>query len=318
MTFAMMAALGLLWAGSVRAQEVPPAEDEEIVEPDDAAIDPAEDHEPAPAEGRSRPGKDAHKASEVDRRTQELEYLTELRRAVTKEIRLNDDQMRAVIDLFKAHTEFVEAYEPEESEKVVDPKEAEAEREKLQEELREARRNRDRDRVMELMAKIRQGEHEDEITQATRRFHQEVAGELDPDQQQQFREIVRRLYRQPEDPMEAARHRMRALRTMRRVLDEMELTEEQNEAVREVFRENMRVFGESGRDPERISQAQEEMKAKLLDILDDEQKSKFEERLKYYEEHPEALPDTGRRGNRPTRPRSRTEGRGPTAPPPRQ
>jgi len=317
MTLAMMAFLGMVWTGPARGQETPPVADDEAVESDDVATDVAEDEDPAAAQEQTRVEK-GEKKPEVDRRQQELEYLTELRRAVTKEIRLSDDQTRAVMALFKAHTEFVETYEAKEPEAVVAPKAAEAEREKLQEELREARRNRDRDRVMELMEKMRQSQPGDEITRATRRFHQEVTEELDPDQQQQFREIVRRLYKQPEDPMEAARNRMRGFRTMRRVLDELELSEEQNEAVRTVFRESMQSFGEPGRDPEQMVKMQEELKTKLLDILDDEQKVKFEERMKYYEEHPEAVPDIERRGNRPTAPRPRAGGRGPAAPPPQQ
>jgi hypothetical protein len=313
-----MVLLGMVWTGPARGQQSPPLADDELVDPDDEADEVLEDEETDTAKGPKRPGSGEPKPAEGDRRAQELEYLTKLRRAVTKEIRLSDDQTRAVMDLFRAHTEFVETYESKEPENTVDPKAAEAERQKLQEELREARQNRDRDRVMQLMEKLREGQSADEITRATRRFHQEVAAELDSEQQQQFREMVRRLYKQPEDPMEAARNRMRGIRTMRRVLDELELSDEQNEAVRDVFRQSMQAFGDPGRDPEQVIKMQEELKAKLLDILDDDQADKFEERMKYYEENPEAMPDPGRRGDRPTRPRPRTGGRGPAAPPTQQ
>lgn len=318
MTLAMMALLGMVWTGTARGQETPPLADDEVVESDDVAIDVAEDEDPAATEEQARGEKGEKKPEDVDRRQQELDYLDELRRAVNKEIRLSDDQTLAVRELFKAHTEFVESYRPEEKEESVDPKAAEAERQKLRDELREARRNGDRDRVMELMERMGQGETRDEITRATRRFHQEVAQELDPDQQQQFRDIVRRLYKRQEDPMEAARNRMRGIRIIRRALDELKLSEEQTEAVRDVFRESMPSFGEHGRDPERMVKIQEELKAKVLDILDDEQKAQFEERLEYYEAHPEAMPEPERRGNRPTRPRSRVGGRGPAAPPPQE
>jgi hypothetical protein len=307
----MVTVLGLAWVGPARGQEAPPPGDEEALDAEDAATDASEDAGPAAS-------RDEEPREKGDRRQRELDYLAKLRRAMNKEMRLSDDQKRAVMELFKAHTEFVETYRPEESEEAeeaVDPKALEAEREEIRAQLREARRERDRERVMQLMQKLREGQPTDEIGQATRQFHREVAEELDPEQQRQFREIVRRLYPRREDPMRAARDRARGFRSMRFVLGEMELSDEQNQALRELFSETLREFGRSTDDPEQVARLQEEMKAGVLEILDEEQRVTFEERMKYLEEHPEAMPDRRGRRGRPTSPRGRVGGRGPAAPP---
>jgi Spy/CpxP family protein refolding chaperone len=204
------------------------------------------------------------------RRNHELHYLTNLRRAMTEELRLTDDQHRAIRELFADHTRFVEEYTPDRATQK-DSTDIKERRRALVRALRQARRDGDRSRVEALLAELRSLRPADPLRDATSAFHAAVAEVLDPMQREEFHHLVRQYYR-VERPM---RERAQGLRQIRQALDRVSLRDEQQAAIHRYFREAMEVFGAEGWKSERAEAATETLRRNVLAVLDEDQQTVF-------------------------------------------
>ncbi len=245
----------------------------------------------------------------AEARQRELDYLSELRRAVLAELRMSDDQREAVMRHFKDHTEFVETYAPQ------PPTDAEKEairkrRQEVQRELREAVKAGNRKKAQEIGLQLRElQQQQDPLSRATEEFHEKVRGELNEDQKLTFASIVRRLYKYG-DPM---RERARGFRDMRRVLDQMNLTPTQEDAIRARYREAMAAFGRDGHDPVKAKAITDQLREGILEVLSENQRDAFLKQLETIEKQPEAAP--GNRNIPRSLNRSPASGGGNAAPP---
>ena len=219
-----------------------------------------------PAEGTS---KKPQRQAQVDRQQDELQRLEQLRRAVIRELKLTDEQHVAIREHFRAHTQFLEQYEPQPEEEK-DREDARRQRQVLREQMRSL-------------------QTADPLQQATAEFRRLIADELDEDQKAQFRAIVNRLYRKDGDP---ARERVKGIRIMQLALDRVDLTDEQRAATRKLVGDALKRFVKEGDDLDRIGDIEQQLRDGILDLLSDEQDEVFLANVRSLQEEP----DTSRRG----------------------
>ena len=110
-----------------------------------------------------------------------------------------------------------------------------------------------------------------EVSDPTSQFIEELAGQLEEDQREEFRRLVSRLrIGQSHEPP-----RMRLKRLYRAVLrPDMELTREQQRAIKEIIRNGMSSLTKAGGNAEQMREIMERIRAELFKELTPEQVAK--------------------------------------------
>jgi len=241
------------------------------------------------------PAADTSQAPGGDPRRAELRYLEALRRAVIEELKLPDDKLRAVMEHFKEHTQFVEQYQPGQA----PSKEAALkERAEQRRKLREAKQDRDDKTARELSDQMKGSRPDDSLRKATKEFHGKVSAELNDEQKAKFKELVQRLYR----PKDRLRANGADFRPMRQAMDGFNLSQEKHKAINDHLAKAMKAFGETGEDRNAARKIQEQLQADILSELDPEQQKTFLANLEKARQEPPMPPRAKRKPELPKDP----------------
>ncbi len=304
-------AILLVWVlhpGPVYGYQDPP-DDPEVGNVDDEQTEEAEKEE---SDDDAQPGhigieRRPRRPKEDPR--QLVKDLGTLREAMKERIELSAEQKEVIEEIFEEQMGRLEEQARLQKSGETDEDSAEMIRE-LREQMVATRESGDADAMKEIREQIRELMMRGRSRGATgmHLFLRRVADELTQDQAKTYRRILKRLKldRFVERPGMALRQLMRAV-----MHPEMNLTEEQRQAIRELSREAFKGAakgagngaGPEGRSPEMLAQITEELKPKIFAELTDEQRATVERLLKSDQfRRGMGGARSGRGGGRPPRP----------------
>jgi hypothetical protein len=266
----------MIWASPTAAQEGEQPADQEAVTDQDEQQDEAEGE-----------------------RT-ELKRVLLLQKLMRKEIKLRDEQLRPVNELFEQHLEALREQQQAEQEGQEDNS---ARIKEVQQQIADAKRAGDLESVREAVRELHRLQGGRAQMQALhRRFRDAVLEELDEEQGAKFRNLYRKVL-QRRDSRSAVRTEFQAIR---QGLRSLELSVAQQEAVQEHFRELRTVLAKFREgDTSGAEEALAQVRQRIVGELTEEQAAEFEKAVA------KARTQLGRRLDRPQRPRRGTPRRQP-------
>ncbi|MHC5109677.1 MAG: hypothetical protein ACYTHJ_07340 [Planctomycetota bacterium] len=248
-------------------------------------------------QGRGREGRPGRRGRMRQPRLYEprdlAEKLPKLQDLMWDKMELSEDQRDVIGDLFDAQMVVVKEAQTEGKEQA--RTEARAKIRELQQDMEEARKDGDRERAREIRTELGQAMRDNAADGiGIRDFLRDVNDELEQDQRSQFRDLLRQS--DLSGRMRGRRGQGQGMRSLRAALmsEDVGLTQDQRKAANEL----MRAYREAraGRDstPEARQEQMDQLKQDVMDLLDEEQRPKFEAKVEEYEKNPPQR----RRGNR--------------------
>lgn len=237
----------------------------------DVAVDTETDDQPEAAATKT-PGAPASPRSERAEKRDELTRAKQLLKRVRAELDLRDEQAVRINDLFEAHfetlTELIKDREHHRRENA-------ARIEELREELSRAQREEDRDAVGQIRGELRELLGADSGTlELDREFHAAMREELDEEQAEKYRELVRRVM----SADRAGLNKLREIQVMNRALREVDLPPQQRRAAMKHLRGLKEILTEArDQGDEAVAQAIDDLREAILGELDEAQIAQFEE-----------------------------------------
>lgn len=245
----------------------------------------------------SRPEAARGEPSERRRGRDETARVKKLHHLMRKEMVLREEQWTAINRLFEDHLKALAELAKEREAK---RQKNAAQIKKLDEELAEARRERDREALRRLRRE--RGEltgADGSLMRLHRQFQAAVIEELDQEQAEAFRKLSRRVML----GQRQGGNRLREIQILRRALRETDLSPEQREATEKHFAGLKETLAQArGQGEEAIGKVVADLREAVIAELDEEQKAHFEEAEKRARESLERRydrrPRMGRKGER--------------------
>ncbi|MFH0981506.1 MAG: hypothetical protein V2A79_08205, partial [Planctomycetota bacterium] len=206
----------------------------------------------------------------------ETRFTEQLRDAAMAELELDEDQQPAIAKLFADHLEAVKKMGAERPEK----SESEDQRERLRELEREAQAAReagDREEARRLYGEIRKLREQTlkadtaELSRLSREFIDTVTEALEEEQVPKFQRLVRDIRARLEQggPM------LQFRRALRRVMTELDLTEDQRETVNTIVKDALKKSGRAEDHPEAVQEVMKQLHSGLRSELGPEFSDRF-------------------------------------------
>jgi len=282
----------LLAAGPVSAQEA----DDESGQAGASGQNQQGDNQPEGQEASDRDERRPGRGDWGGQRRDQVAIVRRLHEMVRKEIRLRDEQIPVINQLFEDHiahlTEMAKEREAQREENA-------GRIEELRDQIEAAREQDDQETVRRLSQELRElfggGQ---EAMDANRKFNAAVIEELDEEQAKAYT----RLSREVMSVGPQARNRLREIQVMNRALREVQLTPEQKEATDKIFVDLRGKLAEARpQGDEAISKLIDDTHGEILAQLDDTQKNEFaaaEDRVRKMIQEAGAQRREGRFGDR--------------------
>lgn len=175
-----------------------------------------------PGERNWHPDRDGARRSAREMSEEAIDQLIRLRKEMKQKIELRDEQIGPVGDAFDTHMKNIRDWAEKRAES-----ENSAQVQYLEDQLAEARRNRNRDEMRRIMGELREARGAGSIRALHVGFRSEVIRHLDQQQARQFDDLFRDVMM----PRQNVRAVLREMRLLRRALGSVDLSEEQQEAV---------------------------------------------------------------------------------------
>lgn len=205
-----------------------------------------------------------------DSRT-EIRVVRALQKAVAETIELSEAQARVIGDLFDTYRERTQ----ETVRQIEKGRDANRQRAgELRRQLVEARKASDRERMRELRTEMREmSAGRLELQRAQREFDDRIVAELTEEQVGKYRGLAARIRGQAG----AASGPFRGIATIRRTLRQLDLSEEQEQRVRDVMRSVAGAFAERNEDSSAGDALDVDFRKQVMEILTPEQRARLTE-----------------------------------------
>ncbi|UCF32480.1 MAG: hypothetical protein JSV78_09100 [Phycisphaerales bacterium] len=268
----MVLASCFMWAVS---SQMPPAQAGQIQVTDSEDDPQAENDKDRP---RDKTGREPDRLPRPKDTRELVDRLRSLHELMYQSIDLTREQAEPIDELFDKHFQEIRAGDKEEAEQSRD--EARERMREIRTQLEQARDAGDKetfDALRKELKELRKAAKPPQFT-STDRFIQEIGALLDKEQRRAFKELVNKLGLRPP----RSKGGIRSFRELMRVIrhPELGLTEEQQENIRSIVREQRASAREGEAEPGARKERLEKLMAEIMEQLTPQQQEKFKELAK--------------------------------------
>ena len=225
-----------------------------------------------PAWGQGAVQKPTRPSKRPQSPAREMAKLRKLHQRVIADLHLDDEQKDIIDEIFEDY--FADLQEKIEAQRQSRRDSARQIRELIQD-LRDARRDGDDESVKALREQIAEARTAIQFPPLDHgAFFDEIRAELDDDQMARLDLMIRQMER----PNRTSA-RFEGIQRIRRAVESLELSPDQQRDTREIYLRMQREAREAGTDEQAIKQVEQSTIDAILDILDDQQADRFEQRL---------------------------------------
>lgn len=199
----------------------------------------------------------------------ELRAVERLRKAMREELRLGEETLHDVDDLFEDHvSDLKDLYR-----RVQENADRNAGRlQDLQRSLQTARNARDAKKMHQLRTQIKELRSDrSEIQRAIWEFDKKVVEVLEADQAEAYRKLVLKHRSQSSEN----RNPLAMFATVSQIARKLELSEGQRGALQKLMLDMARGYAEARDNPEQADDQQQQFRQQVLDLLTEEQRRRF-------------------------------------------